>query len=146
MLRVLLFFMFSFLAVTRQSVSLPISTTRRYEAPSKHSNHFRKKFRCKFARFDDFFACNCLFLAREGHSALLPKQVLSPFVLSGAIESCHHEFGDERDLVRACNRLRVCGDYKKTRVCTRQAKGMRFMKRKTISAMRRFRRDCVREI
>lgn len=143
MMRMFLFFLFTLLVTTHQSDSLPLSVIQRRKVTSSEPK-LPDEYPCRLARYGDFHACNCLFLERDGHSALLPKQVLSPKTLSGAVESCYYHLGSELNIIRACNRLRICGDYEETRGCTKRAKGMIFKRGRTISAMEKVRRECRR--
>lgn len=143
MMRMLLFFLFTLLVTTHQSDSLPLSAIQRRKVTSSKPK-LPDEYPCRLARYADFYACNCLFLERDGHSALLPNQEISPKKLSGAVESCYYHLKSELNIIQACNRLRVCGDYEGTRGCTKRARRMIFKRGRTISAMKEVQRECRR--
>lgn len=98
---------------------------------------------CVLRRVDDFLACDCFFLKKDGHSFLVPEQALEELV-DNTIAACTKHSGPDRAQKAACARIRTCGAYKNVKKCSMEVKGeaMNFKRKETVHWMKAFQRQC----
>lgn len=66
---------------------------------------------CPRQQLEDYHACNCCFVLKDGRPGLYPNKKFSPDERKSLLAACNRRFGSGKKQCTACARIRLCSYY-----------------------------------